>query len=382
MTGEEVRDVSRRDFIRKSTAAVVGAGALLSGVDSLLFAETEAVKPREKVKTATKLPTRKLGRTNLLVTTISFGGIYIRDPRLLDAAIDKGINLVHTSPGYVRGRGIGMFGQVMKTKRDKVFLALKQRPDTEALDRDLKTLNTDYADILVPPLHTVEALRDPGLPGAYEKAKKAGKIRFSGFACHKNEAEVIKAAIELGYFDVMLINYNVRNRAELDPILAEAKKRQNMGFMVMKAMRGLPKDNAELAAAGLKKLLSNKNVDTLVMGMGSFENLETDLKVASEKITVAEELMLREHLAAALPACTMCGKCDVCPRGIPVADIMRYKQVYYDERGDVELAQTSYREIPKLLQASACDNCGLCERACPAQLAVRAELAAAHALLA
>jgi len=361
---------------------MLGAGALLAGVDSLLLAETEAESPREKVETATELPTRKLGRTNLLVTTISFGGIYIRDPRLLDAAIDKGINLVHTSPGYVRGRGIGMFGEVMKTKRDKVFLALKQRPDTDNLDRDLKTLNTDYVDILVPPLHGVEALRDPGLPGAYEKAKKAGKMRFSGFACHAHQAEVMKAAIELGYFDVMLIAYNVKNRAELDPILAEAKKRQNMGFMVMKAMGGLPKDNAELTAAGLKKLLANKNVDTLLMGMGSFENLETDLKVAREKITVAEEFQLRKYLAAALPACTMCGRCDLCPRGIPVADIMRCKQVYYDERGDVELARDGYREIPSSLQASACDKCGLCERACPAQLAIRRELALAHELLA
>ena len=56
---------------------------------------------------------------------------------------------------------------------------------------------------------------------------------MSGYACHKNIADVMNLSIGLGFFDVMLIAYNLGNREQLDPILARAKKERNMGFIAM-----------------------------------------------------------------------------------------------------------------------------------------------------
>ena len=91
----------------------------------------------------------------------------------------------------------------------------------------------------------MEGISNPELLGPYEKLKKEGKIRFSGFACHNNMADVVTKAIELGFFDVMLVKYNMDNREQVDPILAEAKEKQNMGFMAMKVVKHLRKKRKE-----------------------------------------------------------------------------------------------------------------------------------------
>lgn len=226
------------------------------------------------------LRTRKLGRTGLDVTELSFGGIELGESPLLHEVIDRGINLVHTCGGYANGKSIIAFGEVLKTKRQKVFIALKASPKSKALKYLVKRLNTDYADILVPPAQDVDAISDPELPEAFERCKKQGLIRFSGFACHKNEPEVVKKAVELGYFDVMLVKYNLENKDELDPVLALAKEKQNMGFMAMKVTKSLARrrQNQEIPGA-LRTIIGNKNVDTMLVGMLSFEELEANLAV-------------------------------------------------------------------------------------------------------
>jgi predicted aldo/keto reductase-like oxidoreductase len=171
----------------------------------------------------------------------------------------------------------------MKTKRQKVFLGLKETPIGNSVEKCLKTLNTDYADILFPPLHSVEAMSNPELPGAYDKLKKEGKIRFSGFACHNNMVDVMKKAIELGFFDVMLIKYNMNNKSELDPVLAEAKEKQNMGFMAMKVTKDLTKERKEEIPGAIKGCIKSKNVDTLLIGMANFDDLNTNLDTLSVK---------------------------------------------------------------------------------------------------
>jgi aryl-alcohol dehydrogenase-like predicted oxidoreductase len=275
---EEKRKVTRREFIKASSA--VGVGLALSNY-SVLAEQAEEEEP----EMSGPLRLRTLGRTGLKVTELSFGGIQITDPALLHKAIDEGINLIHTSRGYGRGRSIKIFGEVMKTKRQKVFLGLKQTPIGNKVEEDLKTLNTDYADILVPPLHSVEAMSNPELPGAYEKLKKEGKIRFSGFACHNNEVDVMRKAIELGFFDFMLVRYNMDNRELLDPVIAEAKEKQNMGFMAMKVAKNLTKERKEEIPGALKETIKNKNVDTLLIGTANFDELNTNLAALSVKTT-------------------------------------------------------------------------------------------------
>jgi len=276
--GEERQKITRREFIKASSA--VGVGLAFSN-----YAVLAEQAQEEKPKLSGPLRLRTLGRTGLEVTELSFGGIQIRDVALLHMAIDKGINLIHTAPGYSGGRGIEIYGEVMKTKRQKVFLGLKETPIGDKVENALGKLNTDYVDILVPGIHDVEGISDPELPGAYEKLKKEGKIRFSGFACHDNMADVMAKAIELGFFDVMLISYNLDNRELLDPILAEAKEKHNVGFMAMKVVKHLTKNREEEIPGALKETIKNKNVDTLLIGTANLDELNTNLAALSVKTT-------------------------------------------------------------------------------------------------
>jgi hypothetical protein len=216
------------------------------------------------------------------VTELSFGGIQIGESALLDEAIDKGINLIHTSQGYGRGRSIQEFGKVMKTKRDKVYLSLKSMPEMDRVEKALKNLNTDTIDILVPGIHDVETINRPGLEEGFEELKKDGKIRFSGFACHKNEVDVMRRAIELGFFDVMLVKYNLDNKDKLDEVLAEAKHKQNMGFMAMKVVKKLNEmKKYDKITNAIRETIKNPNVDSLLIGMANFEELRMNLAALS-----------------------------------------------------------------------------------------------------
>ncbi len=369
MTTRRRGQVGRRSFLRTAATAAVGAGVL--GPRHGWPQETDDSQPPPPAAP----PRRRLGRTGLEVSTISFGGIQIQHERLLDVAIDRGINLVHTAPGYGGGRSIQLFGRVMKRRRDEVFLALKQSP-VGGIDRELEALQTDRVDILVPPLQSVAEVDDAGLAEAFLRLKEQGKIRFSGFACHANQPTVIARAVDLGFFDVMLVAYNLANRDELDPLLARAGAEQDMGVMAMKTTKDLrPGDHG----AAFRSLLATAAVHTLLVGMSTFGDIEAGVAAVARTTGWLDRLQLREYAHLPATACSFCGACDVCPRGVAVPDILRCG--VYLERGERELAAATYGALGGRGLAQ-CMDCGACEASCPRQRPVRAELRRVHRALA
>ncbi len=355
------RDISRRRFVKCSAAAVVGAAIV----------GTQRATGKGRSVLPPELSKRILGRTGLEVTDFGFGGNQLQQSRLLEIAIERGINLVHTSRGYTDGVGIKATGEVMKSQRDKVFLALQASP-IGGIDDDLRTLNTDYVDILLPQIHSVDDM-DPELEDAFGKLREEGKIRFSGFANHKNPVSVLNLAVDKGFFDVMLVAYNLGNREAVDPVLARAKEEQNMGFIAMKTFNGLEKDDAPAVTSGLKSLLQNDNVHSLLIGMGAVGEVQSNVEASGARMGWMDRVRARRNVRLASAACMMCGACEAaCPKGIAVADIVRCN-LYYD-RGEKQLARSTYRGLPAGARMTACDDCGLCERACPKSRPVRDEL--------
>jgi len=271
--------ISRREFVKRlaggTAIGAAGMGALLSGLGPSLFVSESLAQEKS-------LKYRPLGKTGLKVSEISFGGIYIAEAAVLAAAIDKGVNLIHTSYKYQRGDGLRMFGEVLKKPgvREKVYLAIqadKYGPTEDRVDRTLQALHTDYVDMVLTPIHDLRRVNRPELPELYARLKEKKKVRFFGLACHSNMAAVMQAAIKRGIFDVMLVRYDLSHRASLDPLVAEAKK-AGMGFMAMKTVKeyreGSYKDT-------LKKLLENKDVDALLVGMKDIQEVEEDLSASS-----------------------------------------------------------------------------------------------------
>ena len=275
MKKRKQEEISRREFVKRVAAGTAigtaGLGALVSGLGPSLFVSGALAQEKG-------LKYRPLGNTGLKVSEISFGGIYIAEAAVLEAAIDKGINLIHTSSTYQRGASIRKYGQVLKKPgmRDKVALAIKDGPSEHSVDKALQKLHTDYVDIIVPPMHSVESVNRPELPELFARLKIKKKVRFCGFACHKDMANVMQAAIRRGIFDVMLVRYNLHYRASLDPVLARAK-RAGIGFMAMKTVKDVRRGSFKNT---LKILLQNKDVDTLLVGMKSFQDVVEDISAS------------------------------------------------------------------------------------------------------
>ena len=81
---------------------------------------------------------RKLGKTDLSLSVIGFGGAALGDiygnidpaegTRAVHLAVDSGINFFDTSPYYGVTVGETRLGAALAGKRDKVVLATKMRP--------------------------------------------------------------------------------------------------------------------------------------------------------------------------------------------------------------------------------------------------------------
>lgn len=338
---------SRREFM-VTTGAVVAASGLVFG-------------DWTPAQAAGELPKRKLGRTGMEVTALSFGGIQLSDAshrRVLDTAIDSGINFIHTCPRYTGGKSIQIVGEVMREKRDKVYLAVKTGPD--GVDEALRTLNTDHIDLLIPDTND----HSEGERAAYAKLKEAGKIRFAGFAAHNSQADRIRACVAAGWRDVVLVAYNLDNSAELDPVLNEAVDKQKMGFMAMKVARG----PGEFSEKLVKLLSGNPNMHTLTPGMNSVEQVRANIEAVSKGLA-GLALPRSTDVALAALGCSHCGTCaKACPNRVAVSDYLRAD--LYRGRGDARLAQDLVRSIPARHSLAACTDCGACNQACPRRLDV------------
>ena len=354
--------LNRRDFLRKASMAAVGVAAGMSaGVSSKALAAEEALA-------VNGLPAAVFGRTGLKVTKISFGGILITEPPVLARAIDQGINLIHTAPGYKNGRSMEAFGKVMKTHRKKVVLALKVRP--ENLDSALKELNTDYVDILVPPMHSVGAIQDPSVPENFAKAKKAGKCGFMGFACHSHMADVLNKARELGYYDATLMSYG---RSDSPEFLAAAKRAREAGIGIM-TMKGLPKRaSAGLTSEEMKTIISlctsmvgPKHAHSVLASMGSFQAVNSYLDILQTKLGFHDPHLEQRYWADQQGKyCSNCGNCSMaCPSGEEISRIVRYR-MYYKDYGLTDYARACYAELePRTDPATLLKSCELCESIC------------------
>ena len=211
------------------------------------------------------------------------------NPNLVRAALDGGIFLLDTAHGYQEGRTEEMLGTVLKDrKRDSFVIATKVHLSTldrrtglfsketrgeeigEKLDISLKRLGLDHVDILH--LHNQSAresvLYEPVLK-ALEKAKRDGKARFFGCSTHKNEPEVIRAAVEAKLYDVVLTSYNFRQDHHLEVQKAVGEAAQaGLGIVAMKTQAGVYWDKEKQSPinmkAALKWALRDPNVHTAI----------------------------------------------------------------------------------------------------------------------
>ena len=190
---------------------------------------------------------RPLGQTGFLAATLGIGDLADRNLSLatcvatLRRALDFGLNVVDTAPGYEDGYSEEIVGEAVKGRRDGLFIIDKidelNEPVTPQIEASLRRLQLDYTDAFVfhglSSLEKFEELAQPG--GGFEQLAdciRAGKTRFRGISSH-NPA-VLRAAIEAGLCDIALFPVGPFVDARyIDEILPLAKQ-QGVGTVCFK----------------------------------------------------------------------------------------------------------------------------------------------------
>jgi len=363
------------------------------------FLTSSALLAAPAVAAPAKLSYGTLGRTKLKVTSVGFGCMVTSDGSVIERAADMGITYFDTARGYSQGNNEKMVGAALGAKRKNITLSSKSHTRTpdgmlKDLDKSLSELGTDHLDIWY--IHAVgkpEEITDE-LLDAQQQAIKAGKVRFAGVSSHSGHKEVVEACIAKKKVDVVLLSYNfAMDQAVMGPVV-EAAAKAGLGVVAMKVMAGrlrpgkddktieiLKKDGARLAA--LKWVLNNKNIHTTIPSITDMDQLEENMKAMNAKFAPKDEQVLSAHLEQIGPLyCRMCGSCSgVCPKGLPVSDILRYL-TYAEGYGQFSLARSEFSKLPEELAGVRCGDCADCAVHCPNGVRVPERLIRAQELLA
>lgn len=319
--------INRRDLLRVALTSGVLAGGLAASKE--LFKPVLAQnKPIQAQIKKGEMLYRTLGRTREEVSVIGLGGHHIGRPkdeqqgiRLIQSAIDSGINFMDNSWDYHNGDSEIRMGKAMQGGyRERVFLMTKidgrtKEAAMQQIDESLKRLQTDRIDLLQH--HEIIRMEDPdrifasgGAMEAVVAAQKAGKIRYIGFTGHKDpliHLKMLDVAAQNNFrFDAVQMPLNVMDahfRSFEQQVLPVLLKNQ-IGVLGMKSM-GDPyilKSNTIKPIECLHYAM-NLPTSTVITGIESQEILAQALEavrtfepMSQEQVT---ELLNRTRSAAA-----------------------------------------------------------------------------------
>ena len=369
--------MGRRSFMKGASAALLGVATAPLVNPGSSCASTEK---------SSAVEFRTLGKTGLKVSAVGMGVMSCSDPAVLLRALDLGVNFYDTARRYMRGRNEEFVGKVFRGKRDKVLIQTKirfassERKNREAVEASLKSLRTDYVDVLLAhSLKTPEEVNDPRITEFLKAMKKEGKARFTGFSSHKNMASLLKAAAKTACHDVALVSYNFTHSHGLKEAVASAAE-SGIGVVAMKTQAGGYKESdmhgLNPHQAALRYVLMDRNVSTAVPGVTTIEQIEQCAAVMGTGLSRNDSDILKKydsHLEGRV--CTMCGGCEgECPYGIDHTDFMRVF-MYYDGYGDTLLARELFRRKGLWEAAEQCAHCSSCTITCARGLDIRAHTA-------
>lgn len=311
---------SRREFLQQliATAAVAGLYPFLDSCKGTVAAGKG------------KLPLRPLGKTGHMVGIYSLGGqASIETPgkeelsiEIINRAIDLGINYIDTAAAYGRatdtipraeamGHSERNIGQVMKTRRNEVFLASKTHDRTydgslRLLETSLKNLQTDHLDLWqihnnrASELENVDKyFADDGVVKAMIRARDEKMVRFLGFTGHESPA-MLKALADRFDFDNVLVALNAADKHH-DPFIENflpTAVEQNMGIVGMK----IPARDRIFSNGGIITMkeaidyVLTLPVSTIIVGIDTISELEENIEIARNfKPLTADQMLAIEE---------------------------------------------------------------------------------------
>lgn len=440
------KEMSRRDFLKRigagavvSAAAFIGCSPKQNPVDgSDLATDREIPKDRMTYRTNPK--------TGEKVSILGYGCMrwpelkggkgkdeafaldQERINRLVDYALEHGVNYFDTSPAYCRGFSESATGIALKRHpRDSYFIATKlsnfapgtwsREASIEMYHNSFKELQTDYIDYML--LHAVgKSVEDfntryieNGVLDFLLAEREAGRIRNLGFSFHGDIKvyDYLLSQHDRYHWDFVQIqlNYQDWKHANAEYLYGELVKR-NIPVIIMEPLLGgrlskvpdhivarLKQREPERSVASWAFRFAGTHPDvlTVLSGMTYMEHLQDNLRSYCPLQPLNEEEMQFLYEMADLMKqyptipCTNCKYCMPCPYGIDIPGVFQHYNKCVNQGEVPESRQAAnYREarraflvgydrsVPRLRQADHCIGCNQCVSHCPQNIKIPKEM--------
>jgi predicted aldo/keto reductase-like oxidoreductase len=374
---------------------------------------------------------RKFAKTNVQLSQLGFGAMRFPvtqqyDPTTIDEseakkmlhyAIDNGVNYLDTAYPYHRQTSEIFVGKALTGGyRNKVYLGtkmpvwlVKSKEDSfKYFNEQLKRLQTDTIDMYL--LHSLgkngwKTVNDYGMLEFLDKLRATGKIRFAGFSYH-DELPLFREIVDAYPWTFCLIHLNyVDDHYQAGIEGMEYAYEKGLAVIIMEPLRGgklannVPEEILKLieqtgrsqspAQFSLRWVLNRPEVSCVLSGMSSLEQVQENIRFASEEhvnTLSPKELQLyqaaKEFYQSKIKVnCTQCGYCMPCPQKIPISFIL---ELYNDAcmYDAVRGSRRMYRVfVNPEYRGNQCTECGECEEKCPQKIPISVTLKKAHQLL-
>ncbi|MBO5593767.1 MAG: aldo/keto reductase [Prevotella sp.] len=451
------KNISRRSFLKLFGAETVATAATLAGCKNANKAEEQAadeyknqVEPPVGQMTYRENPTTKdkvsiLGYGMMRLPTKDSDSARESQAeidqetvnRLVDYAIEHGVNYFDTSPVYCQGLSEHSTGIALsRHPRDKYFVATKLsnfNRDYWSFEKakgmylnSMKELQVDYIDYYL--LHAVGGgmeefngrYIDNGIMDFLMEERKAGRIRNLGFSFHGYKTvfdEMMKrhsqyhwdfVQIELNYLDWNYADEINNRNVDASYLYGELKKKGIPAVIMEPLLGGRLARLPQYIVNELKKFDPTKSVAswafryagtyegvlTVLSGMTYMEHLKDNLLsycplvplketgMRSLDVEIAQRIVGLENIP-----CNDCKYCMPCPYGIDIPAIfIHYNKCKNEGSLPYGVGDAKYREhrrqylisldraVPRDRQPDHCIQCGQCEPHCPQNIRIPREL--------
>jgi predicted aldo/keto reductase-like oxidoreductase len=319
----------------------------------------------------------RLGRTNLIVTKLGWGGIPIQRTEeaqavsVIRAVVDMGVDLLDTARGYTNSeRKVGL---ALKGIDKPVILSSKSPERTnkiyDQVHESLKQLQVKKIHIYH--LHNVSKFEDyekvmsPG--GAFEglqRARDEGLIDHIGLTSHS--LDVLERVLGENRVEVIMTCYSFLEPEAANKILPLARAK-DVGVLTMKPFSG---GVIEEAGPALRFVLSTPDI-VPIPGSETVERARENWKVFKEglpdhKLTEEDQARIKQvRQEFNRQFCRRCDYCQPCSQNINIQMAMGLpaviKRFPHEEVGWIK---------DVIEKARNCTECGDCLPRCPYQLPI------------
>jgi len=388
------QNLTRRDFIR---LGAVGAAA--AGLGGLGAAQPMPAGPLGK------LPLRRYGRTGLQISAIV--GASDWNASVIPMAVEAGVNYWHKAQDW---DSAGMPEALQRLPRETYYLECvvdrvggheRGRIDEEAHYQFVKQCaqqsGARYFDVMKFHFgyHSInEAKADTGVLRAFRRLRKEGLVHHLAISQHDythlhgdKDHDILAYVFERLPYEAAQLFYTYGDAPVVAQMIALAK-RQDIGTIAMKTMRGVGRASKDPKLAGLKPgqamvrwLMSNADLTAAVIAIRNFTQLRENLSGAAQSALQPRDRETLCLLAAHNKGltCLLCAECvSRCPERIAIADILRCER-YACDYDDLARARAEYSALTR--NGTACAGCGACLPTCPEGIDIAGKMRDVHGVL-